>query len=84
MDKQFEERDKAERANQKKVNEVCVKEWELRIKAKEFLRKIKSNTNKQINFIMQDTLTKTDRATQYNDKPKPQFSRKGIFNPAHQ
>ena len=46
MDKQFEERDKAERANQKKVNEVCVKEWELRIKAKEFLRKIKSNTNK--------------------------------------
>ena len=40
------ERDRREKENKQRVNEVCVKEWEMRLKAKEFLRKIRRNTVK--------------------------------------
>jgi len=41
QEKKIEEREAADLIKEKKVNEVCVKEWELRLKAKEYLKTIR-------------------------------------------
>ena len=51
-EKAMQERDRREKENKQRVNEICVKEWEMRLKAKEFLRKVRKNTVKQLNKIV--------------------------------
>ena len=58
-----------------------MREWELRLKAKEFLRKIRKNTVKQLNIIMQDgTMLKNNNSNVNFEKANkhPQFGRKGM------
>ena len=54
VEKEMIERDIKEKQNFQNVNKACVKEWEMRLKAKEFLKKVKRNTVKQLNMIVQD------------------------------
>ena len=48
------ERDKKELENKIKVNDACVKEWEMRLRAKKFLKRVRENTRRQLNLIVQD------------------------------
>lgn len=80
-DKAAHERDLQEAETKRRVNEECVREWELRLKAKEFLRKIRKNTVKQLNIIMQDgTMLKNNNSNVNFEKANkhPQFGRKGM------
>lgn len=52
VERAAQERDQRERDNLKKVNDSCVKEWEMRLKAKDFLRKVRRNTVRQLNMIV--------------------------------
>ena len=54
VERAAQERDQRERDNIRKVNDACVREWEMRLKAKDFLRKVRRNTVRQLNLIVQD------------------------------
>lgn len=71
VEKAAQERDKKERDNQKKVNEACVKEWELRLRAKDFLRKVRRNTVRQLNMIVQDGSMQKQRAKELSSMLRP-------------
>jgi len=75
VDRAAHERDQHEVENKRRVNEECVREWELRLKAKEFLRKIKKNTVKQLNMIMQDG---NNSNVKFEKAKHTQFGRKGM------
>ena len=63
------ERDMKEKQNLQNVNKACVKEWEMRLKAKDFLRKVKRNTVKQLNMIVQDgTMFRQTSRDAYRDQ----------------
>ena len=46
------QRDRTEEENRIKVNQECVKEWEMRLRAKKFLKKVRDNTVRQLNVIV--------------------------------
>lgn len=66
-----------------RVNEVCVKEWELKVRAKEYLKQIKKKTKLYENLIIQDgslffrDTAKNGESIRVHNNP---YSRKGIFN----
>jgi len=62
------ERDKREYENKAKINEACVHEWEMRLRAKKFLKRVRENTKKNLNLIVQDgTMNKNEKRTKIRD-----------------
>ena len=51
MEEKYKKKDIDDKQNQVKVNEVCVQEWEKRMKAKEHLKRIKKKTKLFENLI---------------------------------
>ena len=66
-----------ERINSTKVNEVCHKEWEMRLKAQEHLENIQKKS-KMLEGLIINRKMSNPNATMNNN-----FSRIGIYNPAY-
>jgi hypothetical protein len=85
LEEKFKKQEIIDQEKQVKVNEVCVQEWQLRIKAKEHLDRIKMKTKLFENLITQDGSynLRPDR-NEGNDRTNhDMYGRKGIYNHAY-